>query len=84
MSSKNNEMHDTVILQTTLELCNKVRSGLIENFDFYWFLVFSDHSAKADDPASLSAANSFGGRLSPEKVELLTEFATSYLNNIKN
>jgi hypothetical protein len=50
---------ETLVVEATVDRCNKVRQQLLKEFEYLWFYVYS----KNGKFGTLTAANAFSGKL---------------------
>lgn len=72
---------ETVVLESTPELCNQVRMELIEKFDNLWIYVYLKGNKSSS--ATLSVTNAWGGKLDKTTVDNLILVAKTFHNKLK-
>ena len=80
--SNTKESTDTLILESSLDLCTKIRGELVMKFDFCWFLIYTKNAKSTS--ACIMGANAFGGKMDKKTADAVIAFAKEAHDRLKS
>lgn len=75
MASKDQKTGDTLVIETSFENCQKIRTALVDKFSHLWFYLYP----KGKFQGSIMMANEFGGKVEKKIAEEVVKFAKEML-----
>lgn len=73
---------ETLVLESNLDLCNKVRYELQDKFENLWLYVYT--KSPKSSSAYITIANAFGGKLTKSVSSEIITYAKQFLEKLKS